>query len=92
MRAVENMLDDKLFEEGQARGAVKLPETARLREVQAEPRHFFVLTANASDESIVGGHDWTAWIIRLVVARICTKASMRAYVKFRADREGKGIG
>jgi hypothetical protein len=51
------MLDDKLVEEGQARGAVKLPETTRLREVQTEPRHLFVLTANANHESIVGRHD-----------------------------------
>ena len=57
MRVVEKMLGDKLFEEGQARCAVKLPEATRLREVQTESRHLFVLTANANHESIVGGHD-----------------------------------
>lgn len=56
MCAVEKTLDDKVVEEGQARGAVKLPETTRLRQVQAEPRHLFVLTANTNQESIVG-HD-----------------------------------
>ena len=89
MRPVEKMFDEKLFEEGQACCAVKLPESARLGEVQTEPRHFFVLTANASDESIVGGHDWDVWIIRLFAARICTKASTRACVKFRCRCEGK---
>jgi hypothetical protein len=32
---VEKPLDDKLFENGQARRAVKLPESTRLRERQA---------------------------------------------------------
>ena len=89
MRPVEKMLDDKLFEEGQARCAVKLPETTRLREVQTKARHFFVLTANANFESIVGGHDWTASIIRLFAARMYTK-NVGASVKCRIGYEEKG--
>ena len=75
VRPVEAPLDDKLFDEGQARRAVKLPETARLWERQTEAWHFLVLTANASQESIVGRHDWIARIIRPFITTACTKTS-----------------
>jgi hypothetical protein len=63
VRPVEAPLDDELFDEGQARRAVKLPETTRLWEHQTEAWHFLVLTANASQEAIVGWHDWIARVI-----------------------------
>ena len=64
VRPVEKPLDDKLFEKRQARRAVKLPESTRLRERQAQTGHFVVLTTNASQETIVCLHGSLVRIIR----------------------------
>jgi len=53
---VEKALGDELFENGQARGAIELPEAARLREIQAKPGHLRILGSNPVQERILSGH------------------------------------
>ena len=51
---------NELFEQSQTRGAVQLPEPARLHERQAKSRHLLVFGSNSSHELIVDRHDGRA--------------------------------
>jgi hypothetical protein len=50
MRSVEIAFEDELFEKREARCAVDVPQTARLRQGQTKPRHLLVLGSNACQE------------------------------------------